>query len=110
MALRQREWAERETLRLRVILGNKCANCGSTRELEFDCILPKGHKHHKIEWSWRLSFYRRELKNGNLQLLCTVCNSSKGNRMPQLVDTIAGLKIRNYDPTDIPPTIHRIRD
>ena len=110
MGLRQREWAERETLRLRVILGNKCAQCGSKHKLEFDCKIPKGHKHHKIEWSWRICFYRQEHSRGNLQLLCSVCNSAKGNRAPELVETIAGLKLRNYALTDKPPTIRHYAD
>lgn len=80
MSLRQREWAERKTKALRKQLGAKCAWCGSTRKLEFDCIKPKGHRHHKIEWSWRISFYIKEFKNGNLQLLCKHHNAAKGDR------------------------------
>jgi len=51
----------------------KCKQCGSRdyRKLEFDVITPcDGGEHHKIEWSWRMSFYMEQFRKGNLQLLC----------------------------------------
>jgi len=77
MGLKQREWARSQTLVLRELLGGACAHCGVEEKLEFDCIEPCGHWHHKIEWSWRISFYRQQLRVGNLQLLCQTCNSRK---------------------------------
>jgi 5-methylcytosine-specific restriction endonuclease McrA len=78
MGLRQRQWAAKARLQLRRILGMKCAKCGSKdyRKLEFDLINPSADNfpnprgHHKIEWSWRMSFYRKQFAAGNLQLLC----------------------------------------
>ena len=72
MAQRQRIWAAKARRELRRALGMKCAKCGSRdfRRLEFDCIKPTGHRHHKIEWSWRISFYRAQARAGNVQLLC----------------------------------------
>ena len=68
----QRAWAKKQRLELRRKLGMKCNQCGSRdyRKLEFDCIEPRGGKHHRMEWSWRISFYRKEFSQGNLQLLC----------------------------------------
>lgn len=80
MGLRQREWAERKTAELRQQLGGICVDCGRKRDLEFDCIEPQGHSHHRIEWSWRISFYLRQLRLGNLTLRCKSCNAKKGNR------------------------------
>lgn len=84
MGLRQRDWARRERDRLIDLLGSRCALCGSKRRnlLTFDCIVPQGDSHHKIEWSWRISFYRQQLQHGNLQLACESCNSAKSNRVP----------------------------
>ena len=75
MGLRQRQWAARKRLELRRLLGMKCAYCGSRdlRKLEFDVIIPvdcASYGHHKMEWSWRMSFYFRQYRQGNLQLLC----------------------------------------
>jgi 5-methylcytosine-specific restriction endonuclease McrA len=80
MGKHQRDWAKKETNRLRELLGGRCACCGSDKDLEFDVILPDGSDHHrKYEWSWRLSFYRFHYKANNLQLLCSKCNSRKGD-------------------------------
>lgn len=77
MGLRQREWAYRTVQRMKLTLGYRCAVCGTRRHLEFDCIVPQGDRHHKIEWSWRISFYREQLRKGNLQLLCKHHNAIK---------------------------------
>lgn len=78
MGLRQKAWAREASTRLRVQLGNACAKCGrSDLPLEFDCIRPMGHKHHRFDHSWRLSFYRSQHAAGNLQLLCFDCHQLK---------------------------------
>ena len=87
MALRQRIWAKKTRLKLRRLLGMRCAVCGSKdyRKLEFDVIVPVGNDHHrKMEWSWRMSFYNQQFKLGNLQLLCGqrvgACHNKKTNK------------------------------
>lgn len=78
MGLRQRQWAERTRDAIFDILGRVCVDCGATEQLEFDCIIPQGNKHHReMEWSWRMSFYRQQLANGNLAVRCQVCNGRK---------------------------------
>lgn len=84
MALRQREWAQRQTESLREKLGNKCVDCGKTKDLEFDVIINdigNDDHHRKMEWSWRLSFYRKQFFRNNLALRCKKCNALKGNKL-----------------------------
>ncbi len=57
---------------------NASAFCGTTEQLEFDCIKPMGDKHHRYDTSQRMSFYRRRHAEGNLQVLCSTCNARKG--------------------------------
>lgn len=88
MGLRQKIWARKWTIELRRLLGNKCIKCKITDDLEFDVIVPHGNnKHHKLEWSQRLTFYRREYESNNLQLLCSECNGRKKDNL-QLVNLI----------------------
>lgn len=80
MAKRQRIWASKKRDELRALLGGKCAYCGAKKDLEFDVIFPIDSTHHReMDTSWRMSFYRQQLANGNLQLLCSPCNSRKGD-------------------------------
>ena len=73
----QREWARQARADLVKKLGGKCSICGEKIKLEIDCIEPRGHEHHRMEWSQRISFYRRQDRDGNLQLLCRSCHERK---------------------------------
>ena len=79
MAARQKDWAKRERARLLELLGARCRHCGATADLSFDCIRPMGYRHHALDTSARMSFYRAMHRIGNLQVLCVECNARKGN-------------------------------
>lgn len=76
---RQIAWARSQRDRIVLALGGKCKACGSKVDLEFDCLEPKGQHHHGIGFVHRMCFYRKEMRHGNLQLLCSPCNSMKGD-------------------------------
>jgi len=80
MAKRQVEWARKARHQLVLALGANCAYCGNTNELELDCIVPQGHRHHAIGFTARVSFYRGQLKVSNLQLLCEKCHNEKSSK------------------------------
>lgn len=90
MGKRQRTWARYKRDELILLLGGKCVDCGNEEDLEFDVIVTLGNNnHHKIEWSHRISFYRKQFDLNNLALRCTKCNSKKGNKLmlnPKLLD------------------------
>ena len=60
-------------------LGSRCAGCGAETDLTFDCLEPQGHTHHAWSAPQRISFYRKQMRAGNLQLLCSGCNSLKAD-------------------------------
>jgi len=80
MALRQRLWAARVYAEIVSELGGRCVACGATDELSLDHIKPDGVVKSRLEWSWRVSVYRREAAAGLLQVLCRKCNSRKNAR------------------------------
>lgn len=78
MGLRQREHALKRRVELRRLLGDKCAKCGNISNLEFDCIIPQGDEHNRMDQPRRTSFYWRQHKAENLQLLCAQpCHADK---------------------------------
>ena len=84
MGKRQKLWASKARARLKKLLGGRCKGCGAYgfelgegQQLEFDCIKPCGHGHHRMESSSRMSFYHKQWSLGNVQLLCTKCNTEK---------------------------------
>jgi len=79
MGQRQKDWAKRVREKLLAELGGKCVVCGSAYRPEFDCIEPRGDAHHKFDTSHRMSFYRKEHKAGNLQVLCQFHNAQKSD-------------------------------
>ena len=79
MGQRQKIWARRERERLRSALGNRCRVCSWPSNLTFDCIQPANDGHHALDLARRISYYRREARRANLQLLCHFCNSCKSS-------------------------------
>lgn len=64
---------------IKEVLGNKCAHpgCNATEDLSLDCIVPQGARHHRIDRGRRATFYWRQFKANNLQLLCKKHNDIK---------------------------------
>lgn len=77
MGKRQKAWAKSKRIQLMAQLGGKCAHCGATVRLEFDCIDPQGGAHHKLSSDMRMCFYRSQHRRGNIQILCEECNHRK---------------------------------
>lgn len=75
---RQVRWAHAQRAHLLKILGEKCVRCMVTTNLTFDCIKPTGGRHHRLSSVARMTFYNRQFRLGNLQILCHDCNSKKG--------------------------------
>ena len=87
------EFAYRKRQAIFEVLGKKCAACGVTEKLEFDVIIPqpqaKSH-HQDFSFAQRMIFYCRQLSAGNLQVLCSECNSRKGRRTTRFIDALIG--------------------
>ena len=80
MSARVKEWARKARAKLIEDLGGKCAVCGVlawASDLHFDCILPQGDAHHRMDTSARVSFYRQQAKRQNVQTLCPDCHKEK---------------------------------
>lgn len=58
-------------------LGGRCSNCASPHNLQFDCKVPRGHDHHRMDWPTRIRFYWQEHLAGNIQILCAECHVQK---------------------------------
>jgi 5-methylcytosine-specific restriction endonuclease McrA len=61
------------------ILGGRCAWCGRTDKLTFDCIKPTGDEHHRMSSKQRMGYYIGQARRGNLQVLCEDCNRRKSD-------------------------------
>ena len=70
-------WAQRKRWELLEMLGRRCRLCGCKECLTFDCIVPRGGLHHRLSSADRMTFYCREARLGNLQVLCFDCNVKK---------------------------------
>lgn len=104
MSARQNAWARRKKIELRNFLGNIChwINCTETKNLQFDCIQAMGHKHHRCGQSSRASFYLRQYKLGNLQLLCKKHHGIKSvaehPRVKEQEDDLLNHDTQHHDP------------
>ena len=78
---RQVRWAREKRAWLIRVLGGVCAHCGVAVCLTFDCKKATGDKHHRMSSTQRMSFYLGQARRGNLQLLCSACNSKKGAKL-----------------------------
>ncbi len=75
------------------VLGAKCAACGVAKNLEFDVIVPQAEpKSHHANFSFaqRMIFYCRQLSAGNLQVLCSACNSRKHRGCTRFITPLIG--------------------
>lgn len=83
MAKSQKCWARKKRRYLIRLLGGKCSNekCGTRSMLEFDCIVTQSDGHGKLDTSARMSYYMKQLRNNNLQLLCETCNRVKSRKV-----------------------------
>jgi len=77
MSARHKLWAKRKRAEMIERLGGACAICGTIEGLEFDCIIPQGDRHHRMDTSARMSFYHAQERAGNVQVLCHHCNAQK---------------------------------
>lgn len=79
MGKRQKNWARAARQVILNLLGGECVSCGTIHNLTLDCILPMGLDHHKLDTSARIAWYRQQLQEGNLQILCRRCNAIKSD-------------------------------
>lgn len=77
MSKQEKARGRRRRKELLEALGNKCAWCGTTEKLEFDCIIPQGDKHHRKDAAARMDFYWQQHRKGNIQILCNLDNREK---------------------------------
>jgi 5-methylcytosine-specific restriction endonuclease McrA len=84
-------FAQRKRAAIFEVLGERCAACGSRGDLEFDVIVPtrapKSH-HGNYSFAQRMIFYCRQLSAGNLQVLCSKCNSRKHRSERRYIDPL----------------------
>ncbi len=67
---------------VRRLLGAICYHCGAEDDLTLDVVKPvrgEGGRHHRSSAPSRASFYWRQLRRENLQVLCGRCNRAKGS-------------------------------
>jgi 5-methylcytosine-specific restriction endonuclease McrA len=62
---------------LKKLMGSRCAVCGATGTLHFDCIQRQGPAHHYMPLPERTRYYEKQHSLKNLQLLCPRCHSQK---------------------------------
>jgi 5-methylcytosine-specific restriction endonuclease McrA len=78
MARRQREWAKRARAALIAQMGGVCERCGSREDLEVNHIFGRDWQLRDYDPSGRVAVYRREFREGLINVLCSGCNGSDG--------------------------------
>lgn len=82
-----KEWRQIARRKLKIALGGECVHCGNDNlaKLTFDHIEPLTEEQHlhrvKIGANSRLVLYRKEAKEGLLQLLCQRCQLVKNKTL-----------------------------
>lgn len=77
MGKRQRDWAAGQRKRLSSQLGGVCNACGATDDLQFHVIGGGHQRHHGLDPSRRMSFYRKMARLGKVRLLCRSCHAAE---------------------------------
>lgn len=70
-------------------LGRVCKKCGGTVDLEFDIMQPVGgpkSHHEKLSSCSRAAFYKRQHAARNVQILCSSCDTRKGDQPEPAVE------------------------
>jgi hypothetical protein len=83
MGRAEKEWARRKRVELMTLLGNVCAHCGTDEKLEFDCIFPRGDRHHRGDASQRMCFYRASFVRATFR--CCATSAMRGRAMTNRV-------------------------
>ena len=82
MARRHKRWAKKARAKLKELLGGVCKLCKTNRDLEFHCIEQQGDRHHRMDPSARMCFYKKQYMNNNLELLCESCHDEWHSQNP----------------------------
>jgi hypothetical protein len=59
--------------------GRICRQCGTTENVELDCVKPCPNTHDNLSSCSRTGFYWRQFQKNNLQPLCRTCNAKKSD-------------------------------
>lgn len=104
---------------MRRVLGSKCENCGSKKDLQFDLIeptdlpdpnRPSKSKHHRaMGWCDRMRFYCNQFAAGNVGLLCGDCNNIKNGSGGESFYPAARLAVRTPEFNAIATWIRKAR-
>lgn len=83
MMSRQSQYASKVRKELILLLGGICNTCGldDVGLLKLDHVKPLGYSIDTISCGSRPRHWREQLVNHNLQVLCTLCNKKKGDRV-----------------------------
>lgn len=99
-------WRHNARCKLLEKLGGRCVDCGEDEieKLEFDHIVPltdeQAEYRVRIGSNMRMVLYRKEAKEGLLEIRCKRCNTRKSREPKQ--GTLSLFQITDYAKMDIP--------